>query len=169
MWQRIIAENLCEVLILEDDVMIGEMLIRVLGARHQLPADFDMINLMTDVNQIPFGQPVCDIYRVCRFEGYANRTGAYLITRRGAEKLLSQAYPIRWPADGLTGRTYITSLISYGIEPRLLSLHHFESEIWGNENFTNLRSTFRAKSQKTMRRFFEGLISLCYGNHELPR
>lgn len=133
MWERIIAENLDEVLIFEDDILIGEMLVRILNYRHNFPADWELINFMTSAKQIPFGAPIFDIYRACRFEVYANGACAYLINRAGAEKLTTHVYPIRWAADGLTGRTYITDLISYGVDPRVSALSDFESDIWKDE------------------------------------
>ena len=133
MWERIIAENLNEVLILEDDVVIGEMLIRILDFRHSFPVDWEFINFITSVKQIPFGAPIYDIYRACRFEDYANGACAYLINRAGAKKLSTHVYPIRWAADGLTGRTYITDLISYGVDPKVSSHSNFESDIWKDE------------------------------------
>ena len=133
MWGRIVAENLNEVLILEDDVVIGETLIRILDVHHKFPADWELINFMTSAKQIPFGAPIYDVYRACRFEGYANGACAYLLNRAGAKKLLSHVYPIRWAADGTTGRTYITGLVSYGVDPRVVALSNFESDIWKDE------------------------------------
>jgi glycosyl transferase family 25 len=169
MWQRMMNEGIDEVLILEDDVVLGEMFIRVLQDRSRLPDDWELINFMTDVPQLPIGQPVCDIYRVCRFEGFANRTGAYLINRRGAEKLLKHVFPVRWPADGLTGRTYITGLVSYGIEPRLLILNHFESDIWKNGDVLKLETSLRSKRNSVLRKVINGLSYLCFGNQKLER
>lgn len=45
------------------------------------------------------------------------RTTAYLITQEGANKLLKLAYPIRMPADYLTGALQLTGLNAYGVEP----------------------------------------------------
>lgn len=42
---------------------------------------------------------------------------AYLITLSGAKKLLNYAYPIRLPADYLTGLIQKTRVDTYGIEP----------------------------------------------------
>ncbi|MCK8972529.1 glycosyltransferase family 25 protein [Haemophilus influenzae] len=44
-------------------------------------------------------------------------TTAYLITLSGAQKLLQIAYPIRMPADYLTGALQLTGLNAYGVEP----------------------------------------------------
>ena len=45
----------------------------------------------------------------------------------------THVYPIRWAADGLTGITYITDLISYGVDPKVSSHSNFESDIWKDE------------------------------------
>ncbi|EEX51326.1 glycosyltransferase family 25 protein [Pasteurella dagmatis] len=42
---------------------------------------------------------------------------AYLITLSGAQKLLKVAYPLRMPADYLTGALQLTKLKAYGVEP----------------------------------------------------
>lgn len=136
MWERLVAKNLNEVLVLEDDVVVGEMFMRILDLRHKFPAGWELVNFMTSAKQIPFGAPIYDIYRACRFKGYANGACAYLLNRAGAERLLSHVYPIRWAADGMTGRTYITGLVSYGIDPRVVALGSFESDIWkGQDGF----------------------------------
>lgn len=62
-----------------------------------------------------------------------NRTTAYLITLNGAKKLLEYAYPIRLPADYLTGALQITKIKAYGIEPPCVFLGT-DSEIDNIEN-----------------------------------
>ena len=170
MWQRLIRECIDEVLILEDDVLLGEMFLHVLRHRSRFPADWELINFVTDAPHIPFGNPICDIYKVCRFQGWANRTGAYLINRRGAQKLLNHAFPIRWPADGITGRIYITELVSYGIDPNVVGLNHnSESEIWKISGMSALRTTARAKRRALIKKMINGLNYLCIGNDKLQR
>lgn len=150
MWHRIIEENLNEVLILEDDGLIGESLIDILRSRHQFPRDWEFMNFLTDAQKIPFGTPITENYNVCRFKGNANRTTVYLINRRGAEKLLKHCFPIRYTADGLTGRTYLTGLISYGIEPQVATLSDYanDSEIWKDINPNSLKSSFFVRMRK---------------------
>jgi glycosyl transferase family 25 len=127
LWERIVAENIDAVLIFEDDVKIKKELMDVLEMRHKFPEDWEFINFRTDVKKIPLGPPVYTKYRVCHFQSYANRTCAYFINIKGAKKLCDHVYPVRWAADGLTGRTYISNLISYGIYPDLVKLANFLS------------------------------------------
>ena len=129
MWARIVAENIEEVLILEDDVTIKRELLDVLDTRSTFPGDWELINFRTDVQKIPVGPPVYAGYRICHFQRYDNRTCAYFINTKGAKKLCDHVYPIRWAADGLTGRTYISDLVSYGIYPDLVELANFPSLI----------------------------------------
>ncbi|STO71297.1 lipooligosaccharide galactosyltransferase I [Avibacterium paragallinarum] len=63
-------------------------------------------------------------YRLARYRSPSRKskrciikTTAYLITLNGAKKLLKQAYPIRMPADFLTGLLQLTGIKAYGIEP----------------------------------------------------
>ena len=116
-------------LILEDDVDIGIMLLEALKQREHFPHDWVFINFMTDKKGVAFGEPIFDIYRMTRFPGRVNRTSVNLVNRKGAKKLLSFAYPIRLPADGLTGRIEMTGLICYGVQPPLAVLHDVETTI----------------------------------------
>ncbi|MEM7132764.1 MAG: glycosyltransferase family 25 protein [Chloroflexota bacterium] len=142
MWQRMVDEKIPEVLILEDDVRVSRALFDVLANRHKFPDDADFINFSTQAPQISFGEYISEIYRVSEHQTDANMTSAYWITNRGAQKLLAQTYPIRWPADGLTGRTYMTGLVSYGIYPNVaMATETFESNIWKNSSMP-LRNHF---------------------------
>ena len=128
-WERIVAVNIQEALIFEDDIEIKSELMGVLERRDAFPEDWELINFRTDVKKLPFGPPVYAQYHACRFKAYANRTAAYLINIKGAKKLLDHVYPIRLAADGLTGRTHISNLISYGVYPDLVELAKFPSMI----------------------------------------
>ncbi len=152
-WERIVKEGIEEVLVLEDDVEINPLLFKILERKSKFPKDYEFINFLTDVRQQPFGPFVFDGYRFSRHQEYANRACLYLVTRKGATKLLNNAYPIRWAADGLTGRTYLTNLISYGMYPNVAVLSDFESTIWKYENvppkhligsvYTSLKEIFK--------------------------
>jgi glycosyl transferase family 25 len=132
-YQQMLVEQLEEVLILEDDIVITQDLLRVLLQRRKFPPDWEAVNFANTCAQaIPRG-PVCENYEICRFKGIANRTSAYLINRRGAEKLIEHVYPIRLPADDLVGFTQITGLHLYGITPSVVALADFKSDIWSDE------------------------------------
>lgn len=56
-------------------------------------------------------------------------TGGYILTLAGAHKLLKMAYPIRMPADYLTGRLQWNKLSAAGVEPCCLDVGLFQSTI----------------------------------------
>ncbi len=128
-YEKLISSGEEDCLILEDDVNIGQMFVEILRHKEKLPSDWEFINFVTDAKEQPFGLPICDIYRPARFKNRANRTSANLVNVKGARKLAAHARPLRTSADGLTGRTEITGLISYGIYPRVVTLHEVESTI----------------------------------------
>lgn len=53
----------------------------------------------------------------------------YVLTLEGAKKLLAQAYPVRMPADYLTGRLQMTGLSAAGVEPCCLDVDLFATTI----------------------------------------
>lgn len=58
-----------------------------------------------------------------------NRTSAYLINYKTARILYQEAFPIRRPPDGLTGRYNLPDLRSYGISGSVVKLKNFSSTI----------------------------------------
>ncbi len=130
MWECMLRENIKELLIFEDDVLIGGALPDILRHRNKLPKDWEFINFSTDAPQEPFGDFISDIYRASRHKELADRASAYLINSKGVKKLLENVYPIGHTADGLTWRADITGLVSYGIYPRVVILSDLDSSIW---------------------------------------
>jgi glycosyl transferase family 25 len=130
MWERMVRGNIPEVLIFEDDILIGDALPRILEHRSRFPKDWEMVNFSTDAPQEPFGPFLTGIYRASRHKDWADRASAYLLNVNGARKLLEHVYPIGHTADGLTWRTDITGLVSYGVYPRVVILSDLESSIW---------------------------------------
>lgn len=133
LYERIVKENISECLILEDDVFLGEMFFKVMQSRSQFPKDWDVINLCTRTPQDAFGSFLVDIYRCSKFLEPASQTAAYLLSLKGAKKLLRKVYPIRYEADGFTGRTQIAGIYSYGISPAVVVSQDVESTIFDRE------------------------------------
>ncbi len=132
MWQRIIDDNLSEVLILEDDARIGKALLDVLAHRNKLPADYQHINFSTRAKQIPFGDFITDIYRASNHTERPYSAFAYLLTREGAKFLLDFVFPVYMPIDNFVS---ISGIKSYGVFPPVVVLADFKSSIgrrWDN-------------------------------------
>ncbi len=116
MWELMLEENFNEVLVLEDDVRISRSLIDILENRDQLPQNFEHINFSTSAAQNPFGEFITDIHRASYHMERPFSTGGYLITRKGAKKLLKLVYPLYMPIDNFVS---ISDIISYGVYPKV--------------------------------------------------
>lgn len=121
-----------EALILEDDAVVGPELLAVLGNRQQFPAGWEiMLFSHSQSRPLPWGKKwVTDRHQAVRFWSRVCLTSGYLLSLRGAAKLLRHAYPIRFPADVLTGWFRKTGISLYGIVPRCVGLAAFPSTIW---------------------------------------
>ena len=76
------------------------------------------------VKSYPFKKKLIEGYRLVHYRSPSKNSKrciiyatAYLITLSGAQKLLNYAYPIRMPADYLTGLIQKTKVNAYGVEP----------------------------------------------------
>lgn len=126
LWEKMVKENIPEVLILEDDLLIGKMLLAILENREKLPNDWQHINFVNSTAVKPIGDVIVDIYRACIYLDFPYCAAAYLLTKPGAEKLLEGCNQIYRPIDH-----YFTvlGLKSYGIVPQVVSLTDFKSSI----------------------------------------
>ncbi len=147
-YQQMTDNNIPEVLVLEDDITLPRDLLHVLHRRSAFPENWEVVNFYNDrARPKPFGTPIFDKYRMCKFRGVANRTSAYLINLKGAKKLLKYIYPIRLPADDIIGYPEISGIILYGVAPQAAQLMNFPSDIWDDDDLKGLeryKNLFRA-------------------------
>ncbi len=138
-YEHIVKQDISLALVLEDDVQVGTAFVDVVqfliacGNRYA-GLEFDLVNFITDAEQ----QRVARIggsHHLTTFREPANRTSCYLIAHKGAAALLASGRPIRYPTDGLTGRTRLTGIDSKGIEPPVASLADFPSTIQGKSRW----------------------------------
>ena len=129
-WQDIVQNNYDLTLILEDDVILMPEIKEVLFALQTKTDDYDLINFTTTAQQTPFGDAICKHHQLTTFKGSANMTSAYLLTLEGAKKLLKKAFPVRMPADAITGKTHISGIKAHGVFPAVAGIAGFESSIW---------------------------------------
>lgn len=130
-YQRIVEENE-EALILEDDALVGPDFIEVLANRDHFPPDWEIILFSHEFGQpLPWGKKrVTSIHQAVRFLNPVGLTSGYLLSVAGAKRLLRHAYPVRLPADGLTGRFRESGIRLYGIVPRCIRVAGFPTTIW---------------------------------------
>lgn len=72
--------------------------------------------------------------------------------------MLKNCSLIRYDADGLTGRTYVTGLISYGIDPQVAALSDYanDSEILKDTDPNSLRYSSLVRIRKKFMQFVTG-------------
>ncbi|NLC12876.1 MAG: glycosyltransferase family 25 protein [Chloroflexi bacterium] len=126
LWERMMRENIAEALIFEDDALISEAFLGVLANRDKLPENWEHINFTTWARVVPFGDFIYDIYRAAKYLERPFLASAYLLTKSGAEKLLSKVFPLYIPIDDYFS---IVCLSSYAVEPQVVSLKNTGSSI----------------------------------------
>ncbi len=129
LWERMEKENLSEVVILEDDVKLEQEFVRCLENFNHFPSFVEFVNFTSPVQQKPFGKPIFDDYYPTLLLDVSLLLSCYLLTARGVKKLLYHVYPLVLPADELTGRAYITGMVSVGVFPKVAQTGIFDSSL----------------------------------------
>jgi glycosyl transferase family 25 len=131
--ERMVADDIPELVVFEDDARPHVRFGDVLRARDALPADWDVVTFHSLFNwaapQPVAPAPIIDDFHVCRYQRTPMGLQAYLITRDAAERVLAVGYPVAFPPDELLFRRHPAGLHVYGIEPTLIVHEEFASEI----------------------------------------
>lgn len=137
-YEKIVADNVGHAMILEDDAYILSCVPDILSSIMQRP-NFDLLYLFHGkAKRYPFSHKLPHDYRLVRYRSPSKKSKrciigavAYILSTDGAKKLLNQAYPIRMPADYLTGLIQRSGLKTYGIEPNCVDTGHLDTTIPG--------------------------------------
>ncbi|MFP4793960.1 glycosyltransferase family 25 protein [Pasteurella multocida] len=125
-YKMILEQNIDKAIILEDDAIVSQEFEHiVLDSLNKVPNTVDILFYEHGKAKTYFCQKnLIEGYRLVHYRTPSKRSKrtitratAYLITQEGANKLLKLAYPIRMPADYLTGALQLTGLNAYGVEP----------------------------------------------------
>ena len=125
-YEHMVENNIESAIILEDDAIVSqhfkeivEDTLNKINKNHEL-IFFDHGKVKSHF----FKKQIVEGYRLAHYKTPSKNSRrciiyatAYLITLSGAKKLLNYAYPIRLPADYLTGLIQKTRVDTYGIEP----------------------------------------------------
>lgn len=125
-YEHMVENNIESSIILEDDAIVSqhfkeivEDTLNKINKNHEL-IFFDHGKVKSHF----FKKRIVEGYRLAHYKSPSKNSRrciiyatAYLITLSGAKKLLNYAYPIRLPADYLTGLIQKTRVDAYGIEP----------------------------------------------------
>ena len=124
-WERIVADEIKEAIIFEDDVIISEMFKTIIDHRASwIPNNWGIINLAWDTNDHHVYENIEHIccfpdYKLFRFPIHVDRTACYMLNTASAKVLLNKALPIYRPVDSFLGSTKNHGLSIFGIMPRL--------------------------------------------------
>lgn len=99
-WQRVIDSDAQAALVLEDDVILRPALVPVLRAVAALPPRWDMVKLIgRDAESPQRSWPLADGVELIAYRRVPSLTSAYIVSRRGAGKLLAHRRPFFRPVD----------------------------------------------------------------------
>ncbi len=128
-WEAFLASGKPVALILEDDVIFHDDFLAAVRLGLQTVAHWDFLKL----NCIRAKQPICQglvgSYRLNAYLGPATGTGAYLITRDTAAKLLPGMQRVTRPTDHEINRFFVHDFRLRGLEPFPSHLEDGESLI----------------------------------------
>lgn len=135
LYEMLVRENIDVALVIEDDVeLVDGFAGRLTTIMKELPEGWDVLQLYftcSDVERISE-----HLVRFPMKKALPVGAPGYVITKRGAQKLIDNAYPIHYPADSLIGRSPRWGTNVYGASPQLVSVNNvFPSTIWSDRNF----------------------------------
>lgn len=117
-WRRLLESGDGWALVFEDDVDIVGPLAPVLDAFDSLPRDWDLIKLIgRRVEKIERRMPLAAGVELVSYRRVPSLTGAYAITRRGAQALLSSRAQFGRPVDVDMRYWWECDLTVLGVQP----------------------------------------------------
>lgn len=136
LYEMMVSRGIERAIILEDDIYLHMHFKRIVEAALR-SSSADIIFLHHGKAKLwPWLSKLPEGYRLahyCRPSKSSTRgiisTAGYVLTLAGARQLLAHAYPVRMPADYLTGRLQWNRLRAAGIEPCCLDVELFKSTI----------------------------------------
>lgn len=153
-YEKIILENLPYALILEDDIKIESELNHFIASLNLLPSDWELVLLGHyaghDFNNMALEIPssssfwhrkkLFNHYTLVRLSRQSYGAHGYLISYKGAEKLLKELESFYMPIDHYTGNDKFINL--YAIEPVLIKLNLEDSSNSSIGNRENNKDKF---------------------------
>lgn len=135
-WQQLVESDAPAGLILEDDVIFHDDFIHAVNAALKVTSQWDIVKLNHIRAKFPVSQVDLGDWQLSAFLGAFTGTGAYLITRDAAAKMLKRALPIVRPIDHEIDRSHVHKTRHFGITP---FPSHVEDE--GESTITGVNSS----------------------------
>lgn len=159
-WKQLLSSPDKALVVLEDDVVLDAPFVEVLQAIEALEDDWDMIKLMgrPSAEKILQQGPLTAYHHLIQYQRVPSFTAAYVVSRRGAQKLLKSRLPFGRPIDIDLRFWWENDLQILGVFPPVVQLHESsaESSIGGREAGTTLATRLRKLKMKAQ---------LTLGNH----
>jgi glycosyl transferase family 25 len=136
LYEMMTEQSLERVIVLEDDIHLHMHFRRIVEEAIAVSSADILFLHHGKAKRWPWYRPLPEGYRLARYCRPSRRsarsiisTAGYVLTLNGARKLLNHAYPVRMPADYLTGLLQLTGLSAAGIEPCCLDVDQFATTI----------------------------------------
>jgi glycosyl transferase family 25 len=123
-WRQLLCGTDDARVVLEDDVCLGQQLPAVLSAIRDLQMPWDMIKLIgrDHREKIRSRRPLCAGVTLVEYTRVPSSTAGYVISRRGAQKLLASRQPFGRPIDVDLRFWWENDLTVLGVIPSVISL-----------------------------------------------
>lgn len=116
-WRLFLATGAPVGLVLEDDMDFADDVADAVSAAMAVAGRWDYLKLNANRAKTPVCQGLVGRWRLNAYLAPATGTGAYLITREAAARLLDRLLPIREPIDRAVMRYFELDLRFLGLEP----------------------------------------------------
>ncbi|MEO7151757.1 MAG: glycosyltransferase family 25 protein [Burkholderiaceae bacterium] len=145
-WQGLLDSAAAALVVLEDDVLPEPGFVAVINAIAALPPGWDMVKLIGRGHERPRERwPLAAGFELVRFRRVPSLTAGYVVSRRGAHKLLATRRPYARPIDVDLRQWWENALVMRGVMPAAIGLAPIEasSSIGARAGRTGLEQRWR--------------------------
>ena len=120
-WNDLLSGSDACMVVLEDDVRLSPDFLRVVHAIAQLDVPWDMVKLIgRSVEKVASTRPLCGGVELVDYARVPSYTAGYVVSRTGAQKMLSTRQPFGRPIDVDIRFWWENDLRVYGVWPPVL-------------------------------------------------
>lgn len=145
-YEKMVKNKINHAIILEDDAYLLSSTPSVIRSALDKCVNFDLLYLFHGkAKSWPIKTNLIEGYKLAKYRSPSKNSkrcmiGAvgYVLSLNGAKRLLELAYPVRMPADYLTGYLQSHKLKTYGIEPNCIDTGHLDTTIPNRDYGTHI-------------------------------
>jgi glycosyl transferase family 25 len=116
-WREFLASGKQVALVIEDDVVFHDDFIEAIDLALEAQVHWDFLKLNCIRAKLPVPQGKIGLYTLNAYVGPATGTGAYLIKRETAERMLPKMLPVTRATDHEINRFFLHDFRLFGLEP----------------------------------------------------